>query len=228
MYRAYLCIVIAGLICLVGLGCQNETQDNEAQTAHFLGSDPANGTQIVIPHSSKTSIRLFFDREPLEVTIFGQKTKISGNTATWTGWPNELSENSSIRRIFPIAWVNPDGTKGEGAKITLDILVDTGTSPRITEGNVRDGAKNIAPDVLNYEGVRLEFDRPIHKSELVLFTRENQTVIAFRQIINGKYLRFEMFKGAKLHHNTTYLIEGAVEDRYGNPTAIQIEFTTQE
>ena len=73
MVRVSVCMVIPGLTCLVGLGCQNETQDNEKQSVHLLKSDPPDGATISSGTTVFLTIRLFFNgprtRSPFLATM---------------------------------------------------------------------------------------------------------------------------------------------------------------
>ena len=110
----FITIAIISLIGLIVCGCQNDTPDNYELTAEFLGSDPAEGETIIIGTNLAIKIRLFFDRAPLSVTIFDQKAGLSGNSATWRGYIVKGLDNSTGRTTLPVAWVNPDGSKGAG------------------------------------------------------------------------------------------------------------------
>ena len=213
MKRETVSVFIACFICLVTSGCRNDTPEGNEFTSHFLYSAPANGEKVIVTHGFGTSIELFFDREPLEVTILGQKAKIDGNKAVWTGFITKLVDFSTNNIRIPspiklhIAWVNYDWTKGEGAEIALYPDYNDGLGPAYM-GGIADGEKNLDKDVLNREGIVLEFHEKVVTTSVVLAIgesiRENRT-LNWTRTVEDKTVRFERLKGEPLKSNTAYL-----------------------
>ena len=122
--------------------------------------------------------------------------------------------------------MNPDGSNGEGAVITLDVRVYSDIGPLILSSNPRDGDKNLDPDVLNRDGIQIEFDKPVFKSSLLL-TIEGLTVLNWKQTIEGRKVILKRLNGEALRRSTTYIIKGTVKGEFTVETPIKIEFTTK-
>lgn len=161
-----------------------------ADVAKLIRTLPASGeyTAYLSP------IVLYFDKEPLAVTVNGTAARVDGNRAFWC-FPHPPANGD---QLFHIEWTNPDGTPNVGTSIRLTVADFNGGSPVITSGTVADGAADVDPDPLNRDGIRFDFDEPVIDlgSKLVAEDGEDlgweavwddQTVI-FRPGANGKLL----------------------------------------
>ena len=230
MYREPICIIIACLIGLVASGCQNGPQDNDEMKSHFLYSHPADGGTIPTGSGLLLKIGLFFDQPPLRVTIRGQSAEIDNHKVTWTGF-SEIDFPTG-RTTLPINWVNPDGSKGEGAVITLYVIIYDGDGPSYVSGSFDGGNENLDPDVLNHDGIVMEFDAPIVATTLVLALGESireSRPLNWTQKVESKTIRFERFNGEPLHFNKTYIIYGTLTGPVNYyKTDMLNRFTTKE
>ena len=161
-----------------------------ADVAKLVKTIPASGeyTTEFLP------IVLYFDKEPLAVTVNETTARIDGNRAFWC-FPHPPANGD---QLFHIEWTNPDGTPNVGTSIRLTVADFNGGSPVITSGTVADGDADVDPDPLNRDGIRFDFDEPVIDlgSKLVAEDGEDlgweavwddQTVI-FRPSANGKLL----------------------------------------
>ena len=233
MNRKSVCIMaITGLV-LTALGCGNDAHDIEKPPVHLLYTEPADNETIFITDNLAISIRLFFDRAPRSVTIHGKKAKIGGNTAKWEDWlRDEFFDNNTGIAILHIDWVNPDGSQGEGAVITLYVIGDDGYGPSYVSGTFDfSGNENQDPDVLNRDGIVMVFDETVFASSLWLGLGDSLIEgknLNWTQTVEGKKVRLERLNGERLQFNQTYIIGGTVRDQFDYKTEMRIIFTTKE
>ena len=237
-------MVIAGLI-LAPFGCENDTHDNDKQPAHLLYSEPSNNATIVIGSVLTIDILLVFDRAPRTVTILGKKAYIVGNTAEWKAWlthdyryhktgtvPDDYLDPKTGKLTLPITWVNPDGSSGEGTVISLYVVKNDGYGPEYVSGTFDAGHENLDPDVLNRDGIVMEFDAPIVSSTLVLALEESireSRPLNWTRTVEDKTIRFERLNGEPLHFNKTYIIYGTLTGPVNYyKTDMLNRFTTKE
>ena len=163
-----------------------------AETAKLVKTSPASGEYA--PYLRP--IVLYFDKEPLAVTVNGTAARVEGNRAFWC-FPYPPPHGDEL---FHIEWTNPDGSPNVGTDIRLTVVSHHGESPEIASGRVTDAADDVDPDPLNKDGIRYDFNQPVIglKSKLVTEDGEDlgwetvwddQTVI-FRPGANGKLLEY--------------------------------------
>ena len=232
MNRKSVCIMVVTSLILTASGC-NDTHDKDQQAIHLLSTEPSDNGTIIIGSVMHISIRLFFDLPPRSVTINGTKAKIGGNTAKWEVWlkDDEFFDWETGRATLFIAWVNPDDSSGDGAVITIHVIVDDGYGPTYVSGTFDDGDKNRAPNVLNRDGIVMVFNEPVITSSLVLAQGESwfeNRSLSWTQTVEDKTVRFERLNGEPLQFNQTYIIYGSLTDKYDNESHMLFVFTTKE
>ncbi|MBI1927717.1 hypothetical protein HYR99_26205 [Candidatus Poribacteria bacterium] len=218
-------IGLLGAMSLVLLGCSSEP------VAHLLRSEPSNGETIVIKDSlsPKVTLKLFFDADPLLVSVNGVYARRVENTATWAGWSQDAYDPVEKKLRLSISWTNLDRTAGDGATIYLRVHFTDNEPPRVIGGNVKDGQKEVDPELLNIEGVIIEFNEPLAKASLSLAT-ENGYDLGWLHERQGNKVVFIPLKAAPgmIHYNRTYIVQGFVEDADGNRSEISLQFTTKD
>ena len=159
-----------------------------ADVAELVRTLPANGDDA----EEHLPIVLYFDKEPLAVTVNGTAARVEGKRAFWC-FPQPASLGG---QLFHIEWTNPDGSPNVGTDIRLTVWHVQFVEPVITSGSVSDGAADVDPDPLNKRGLLFDFDESVIGFKSTLFTEDgedlgweavwaDQTVI-FRPSANGK------------------------------------------
>ena len=131
---------------------------------------------------------------------------------------------------------SPDGTtlaagSGRGKVTLLDVSEWMGPRPTDVRGpsatkmNVTDGGEDADPDVLNRDGIIIEFDENIASSSLKL-TYEDGTDLGWLPTVKDNKVILAPIAGKKLYYETSYVVEGTVRDRGGNETNVQLTFVT--
>lgn len=161
-----------------------------ADVAKLVRTLPANGEDA----ADHLPIVLYFDKEPLAVTVNETAARVDGDRAFWC-FPFPPPHGDAL---FHIEWTNPDGSPNVGTHLRLRVAIVEFVDPVITAGSVEEGNADADSDLLNRDGIRFDFDEPVIDlgSKLVAEDGEdldweavwdNQTVI-FRLGANGKLL----------------------------------------
>ena len=185
-----------------------------AQRAEFKSSNPPDGGEL----AANASLTLTFSAAPKNVTINGKPATVAGKTAILAG-PHTPGQTA-----FAIAWDNGPGGVAGSATITLNVKGPDTTAPTITRKNFR--SKNADTEPLNKDGVIIEFSEPIARHSLKL-TLEDGTDLGWAPKVDGTKVTFEPLKGKELGNDTTYIVQGRVEDAAGNKTVIRELFVTR-
>ena len=219
------CIELLCVMSLILFGCSGEKPN-----AHLLRSEPADGEATVITDalSPRVTLQLFFDAEPLLVSVNGVPARLVENTATWVGWSRATYDPDEKKIRLAVAWTNLDGTDGDGATIHLQVRFTDNEPPRVIGGNVKDGQRDVDPELLNSDGVIIEFNEPIAKAHLSL-APENGHDLGWLLGRQKNKVEFAPLKAAPwlIKYNSTYVIQGFVEDAAGNQSEVLIRFTTE-
>ena len=112
-------LVCAGfLVCLCfGLvGCEDEDPQIVKEVAQLVETVPASGERA----AAHQPVVLYFDKEPLAVTVNGTAARVEGNSAIWS-FPKPPSYGDGL---FHIEWTNPDGSPNVGTSIRLMVMAD--------------------------------------------------------------------------------------------------------
>ena len=125
----------------------------KAEVAELVKTIPASGGD----NGEFLPIVLYFDKEPLAVTVNGTAARVEGKRAFWC-FP-ELPPYGD--ELFHIEWTNPDGSPNVGTDIRLTVWHVNHSEPSITSGSVADGAADADSDLLNRDGIRFDFDESV-------------------------------------------------------------------
>ena len=161
-----------------------------ADVAKLVRTLPANGEYA----GDHLPIVLYFDKEPLAVTVNGTAGRVDGNRAFWC-FPFPPPHGNAL---FHIEWMNPDGSPNVGTDIWLRVGIDEFDQTSIVAITVSDGDADGDPDLLNRDGIRFYFDESVIGLESKVVAEDgedlgweavwdDQTVI-FRPGANGKLL----------------------------------------
>ncbi len=153
--RFYLIILLGCLTGIMAIGCGDWhffKGEEEIEPARFLSSDPSEYSKI----SPGESVTFTFDKPLTELRVNGMPAEVSGTVARWKV-PQGIGEGD---QYFTLEWTDEDGNTGSD-QITLTVLSPDITPPEVVEINVRDGAVDVDPDVLNREGIIIKFSEPI-------------------------------------------------------------------
>ena len=145
------------------------------------------------------------------------------NTATLEGHTGGVSSVS----------FSPDGTTlasgSEDGTVTLwDVSEWMGPRPADVRGpsatkmNVTDG-EEADLEVLNIDGIIIEFDENIASSSLKL-TLEDGTVLGWESTVKDNSVTLTPLAGHELLHETSYVVRGTVRDGVGNETDLTLTF----
>ena len=135
--------------------------------------------------------------------------------------------------LYSVAF-SPDGqtlASPRGGEIYLwDVLSYTTRVPDVrgpsaTKMNVTDGEWGIDPEVLNRDGIIIEFDEDIAWSSLKL-TYEGGTDLGWESTVKDNKVTLTPIEGKELVHETSYVVSGTVRDGVGNETDLTLTFVT--
>ena len=183
---------------------------------------------------SRDGIIIEFDED-----IAYSSLRLTYEDGTDLGWLSTLKDNKVT--LTPIAGkklghetsyvlqgVVRDGM-GNKTDVTLRFVTSIRTDaigPSFTEmSNVTDGEWDIDPEVLNRDGIIIEFDEDIAWSSLKL-TYGGGTDLGWLPEVKDNKVILVPIAGKKLFYETEYFVEGTVRDRGGNETDVQLTFVT--
>ena len=95
--------------------------------------------------------------------------------------------------------------------------------PSATKMNVTDGAKEADLEVLNRDGIIIEFNEDIAYSSLKLIY-EDGTDLGWESTVKDNSVTLTPFAGKELVHETSYVVSGTVRDGVGNETDLTLTF----
>ena len=145
---------------------------------------------------------LYFDKEPLCVHVNGAAATIKGEMACW----HFLWRQGTGSQEFQIDWINPDGTKHDGTKITLKVTTFNGDLVHMASAQVSDGANDVDPNEVNEIGIRYDFTEPIIE-DIAQVLDEAGANLHWKAVWKEQTLELHRGdKGELLEHETTYQI----------------------
>ena len=213
-----LCAVWLAFLCLELVGCGDQTQVSPVEQAAVI--DVANLTETFPTNgeiaAEQLPVVLYFDKEPLAVTVNGTAARVQGNRAIWC-FPNPNPKEGN--QLFHIEWTNPDGSLAAGAYIRLTVSTVAFAEPAIVSGNVKDGERDVDADFLNKDGIWFVYNIP------VILTRSKLLDA------NGRDLGWEVVwgdltltlrrgaNGVMLENDRSYRIEMVFSKRWGHEDA---------
>lgn len=184
-------------------------------SAVFVSANPPSGSKIAM----NATVTLTFDNAPTDVTVSAGFLAGSGKTLRVVGPfpPGPLA--------LTVTWVDGSQT------LTYTVIAPDVDPPEVTGGTVRDGDKDVDPELLNINGIEITF------SEKVTFSEEATVKIALQTEVGddvgwlgkveGNTATLEPVYRKEIGYGTTYVIKGRFVDAAGNETEISITFTTQ-
>ncbi len=203
------------VLCLCTVGCGgDEDIDVERTPVSIVSVDPPGG---YLPLNG--TITVTFDGEPKDVTVSEGFVLVAGNTATITG-----PFSAAIWLVgLTITWA--DGT-GKLIYTIEGIFPDCCGDMWVTGGTVKDGDKDVDPEVINTDGIIvIEFSEDV--SGHIALQTEGGDDVGWIGKVEGNKGTLELVKGRELENETTYVIRGKVADAAGNSTDVSVTFVTQ-
>ena len=206
------------LICFVILGCTNYDQP----TANLIESNPPEGSLFHVDLSPP--LELTFDESPRSVTVNGTPADVQGNVVFW----ESKGRLSSGEQDIVIEWINPDGSSGTGAVISLVVTDAPPIPPRILESSVHPGATDVDPGPLNLNGITIWFSEDI-RSGTIEITLEGGKPLNWIEKWERDSVTITPPSGGKLGNATVYVVKIiSVKDFAGAELNFEIRFTTKE
>ena len=220
--RLLACVGLLALACFGLVGCGDEDSVSSIETvpkevverevATLVKTIPANGEVA----AELLPLVLYFDKEPLAVTVNGTAARVEGNRAIWC-FPNPTQKLGD--QLFHIKWTNPDGSLNVGAYIRLILVIADFDRPSITAGSVFDGEADVDPDPLNRGGIRYDFSIPVIALKSKLLTEDGED-LGWEAVWADRTVKFLLGANGKLLENgNLYLIQIEVSRRWNNEFA---------
>jgi hypothetical protein len=204
-----LALMMAVLIAAVSLGCGDDEEDEGPAPATAVTATPPSGSEV----AANATIALAFD-QPVE--------SVAGATGSGKNWTIPVAASLNI------TWKNKDGSDGGPQALTYKLKAADKTAPKVSGGNVKNGAKDVDPAPLNEKGIVIEFSEEVSQGTVEL-KPEGGDVIGTEAAWEGKKVSLTMLAGKTLANETTYVITiGGVKDAAGS--ALEggtIKFTTK-
>ena len=202
-------LMMAVLIAAFSLGCGDDEEDDTPAAATAVTATPPSGSEV----AANATIALAFD-QPVE--------SVAG--ATGSGKNRTIPVAASLN----ITWKNKDGSDGGPQALTYTLKAADKTAPKVSGGNVKNGAKDVDPTPLNENGITIDFSEEVSQGTVEL-KPEGGDVIGTEAAWEGKKVSLTMLAGKTLANETTYVITiGGVKDAAGN--ALEggtVKFTTK-
>ena len=169
-------------------------------------------------------LKITFDNPVKDVTVNGIRATGSGKSWTWNA--TRLTRG---RAILEINWTNHDGSK-DSYSITVTVKdtrpPDT-TPPKIKSSTPKDGAKDVAPEKLNRDGMEIVFDEPLKKVGIAV-TIEGEALKWTTELSDDKTKAILlMLKGGDIAFEAEVVLEINAVDFAGNKAELKVTFTTQ-
>ena len=179
--------------------------------------EPATKLVAIPPAGSEvdagSKIVLIFDH-PV-ASVLGAK----GSGKTW---------EITVKDTLILTWKNKNGSEGGPEILNYKLILPDKTAPKISGGNVKNGAKDVDPGPLNERGITLEFSEAVGQGVAEL-KPEGGEVLGTEAKWEAKKVTLFLLAGRTLANETTYVITlGGVKDGAGNPLeGGKIIFTTK-
>ena len=151
----------------------------------------------------------------------------------WRHGTNIATLQGHTRRVSSVSF-SPDGTtlasgSWDGTSILWDMSPDITrltdvSGPSAIKMNVT-GKWDIDPEVLNRDGIIIEFDEDIAWSSLKL-TYEGGTDLGWESTVKDNKVTLTPIEGKELVYETSYVVSGTVRDGVGNETDLTLTFVT--
>jgi hypothetical protein len=208
---AMLIAMTLAVVWIVGCG-----EDEEGTVAAIASANPPDGSEI----AGNQEITITFDNPALDVTVNGVPATGSGKAWKWKG---EIPEGA---QTLAVAWTNEDESSGSGS-ISYTVLAADTTAPTLASSDPGDGDKDLDPEALNADGMKLVFDEAL-KKVTVEVTVEGEALKWTSELSDDKMTaNLVMLKGGELSFESEIVIAYTAEDAAGNKVEGEITFTTQ-
>lgn len=180
----------------------------EAAPAALVSVHPAEG-EI----SANGTIAVVFDNAPDRVSVSAGTVAVAGKQATITGpFPTGFL-------ALTIRWA--DGSHTLNYTVTAPDI----TPPRVIGGTVFDGEIFVDPELLNTDGIEIEFSEAV-TGTIALQTEGGDDVGWLGGNVDGMSALLEPAAGTEISGGITYIVAGAVRDGAGNHLEVSITFVT--
>ena len=176
-----------------------------AEVAKLVKTIPASGEDA----SEYLPVVLYFDKEPLAVTVDGTAARVQGNKAVWC-FPNPNRDSGN--QLFHIKWTDPDGSQNVGTHIELTVSNAHFEPPELTWLSINHGDADVDPDRLNMGDLRFYFNEPIIGVKAKLLTEDGKD-LGWKAIWDDQSVTFFPDANAKLFENgTRYIVQMVVDE----------------
>ena len=215
--RLLVCVGWLAFPCFGLVGCGDEDPVSSVETVPEDDVVVREVTKLVktIPASGEDAaehlpVVLYFDKEPLAVTVNGTAARVRGNRAFWC-FPNPRPRYDRDQ-LFQIEWTNPDGSPNIGTYIRLTVGTYCFAEPEILAGSVAAGDADVDPDPLNRGGIRYDFDEPVIGLKSKLLTEDGED-LGWEAVWDDQTLIFHPGASGKLLENgRRYMIQIVVAE----------------
>ena len=213
--RLLVCAGLLVLSCFGVIGCGEEAPVSSVETVpeETVIRDVAELVKTLPASRADTAdhlpIVLYFDKEPLAVTVNGTAARVEGKSAVWC-FPNPVEKLGD--QLFHIKWTNPDGSSNIGAFIRLTVFTVGFSLPSILAGNVMPG--DVDPDPLNRDGIWFEYDEPVVGLKAKLLTVDGED-LGWEAVWDDRTVKFLPGANGKLLENgRNYIIQMVVDEAW--------------
>jgi len=187
-------------------------------------------------------IHLRFDKTVTDVRINGvaaENRQLKSSAATWeiatnklAIWPPNFARHPEVLRevLVELNITFEDDTGRHHAKLNVwrVTFIGHGDPPKITGGNVTNGAEDVDLELLNTHGIQIAFDENIKTDTVVLRPKDGAPL---DWIVEGEGFKVNLYPSDddRLQYGTEYILELiGVKDAAGNEANFEIRFTTKE
>lgn len=206
LFRTLALVMTAMLVTyLVGCG-GGETEPEGPPSATTVTADPPSGTTV--PSNAEISL-----------TLDQAVDAVAGATGSGKNWKIPAAANLSV------TWTNKDGSAGGPVTFNYTLQAPDTAPPKITGGNVTNGAKDVDPGPLNADKIQITFDETVTGSAELNF--EDNTSAGWQGTVTGQNAELTPVAGKELANSVTYVVVLNVTDTAGNNATFNVEFTTK-
>ena len=207
LFRTLALIMAAMLVTyVVGCGGGDDGGDTGPPPATTVTADPPSGSTV----PSNAVIKLTLDQAV---------DAVAGATGSGKNW--EIPAAASLN----VTWTNKDGSAGGPVSFSYTLQAPDTDPPKITGGNVTNGAKDVDPAPLNADKIQITFDESVTGSAELNF--EDNTSAGWQGAVTGMNAELTPVAGKELANSVTYVIVLNVSDAAGNKASFKVEFTTK-
>ena len=226
----YFSLPLVLCVCLF-IGC-GSIDDN--QPAQLISTVPAEGGHF----NPYDLIHLRFDKAVTDVRINGvaaENRQLKSSAATWEIetnkldiWPPRFGRHPEVLVELNITFEDDTGRHHAKLNVWRVTYIGHGEPPKITGGNVWNGAEDVDPELLNTHGIQITFDENI-KTDTVVLRPKDGAPLNWVVEWEGYNVNLYPSNGDRLRYGTEYILELiGVKDSAGNESNFEIRFTTKE